>query len=190
LDKLNLIIRDKQAELKGLQEELNEALTGIESSDYETAARIFPLIHGVTREIERLEKLSGVLNTPQDFPFYLSRLLTDHTLAILELWTGIQDYWNDVTIRLLEIRKLKNNRGISCTLRLTEPADTHLHVEWTTAALQHIGWTARRGERTFYYRTRLRSPDQFDAFCQFMSVTALEALPSLLRHGPQYYRFR
>jgi hypothetical protein len=35
LNKLELVIREKQAELHGLQAELNEALTGIESPDYE-----------------------------------------------------------------------------------------------------------------------------------------------------------
>jgi hypothetical protein len=147
----------------------------------------------VMTSVERMPKsnsAAALLNKIQDFRSNLSRLLTDDTLTVLELWTGIQDYWNDVTIRLLEIRKLKNNRGISCTLRLTEPADTHLHGEWTTAALELIGWTVPRGGRIFYYRTWLRSPDQFDAFCQFMSVTALEALPSLWGQGQQYYRFR
>ncbi|GGB20041.1 hypothetical protein [Puia dinghuensis] len=190
MDKLEFIIREKQAELKGLQAELNEALTGIESPDYETAGRIQPLIYGVMAEIERLERLLLVRPTPRDFQFYLSSLLTDDTCTVLELWTQIKDYWSDVTIRLLEIRKLKTSHGISCTLRLIEPADRHLNAEWTTCALQHIGWKASQGGRAFYYKTRLRSPDHFDAFCQMMSVTLLESLASLWRHGQQYFRYR
>src|ERR1700683_864899 len=54
LDKLELIIREKQAELRSLQAELNDALTGIESPDYERASRLQPLIYGVEVEIKRL----------------------------------------------------------------------------------------------------------------------------------------
>ena len=75
-------------------------------------------------------------------------------------------------------------------LRLEEPMDSHLYGEDTTAELLHIGWKAGRGKRTFYFKTRLRSPDAFDAFCQMMSVTMLEALDGLWQHGQQYYRFK
>jgi hypothetical protein len=111
-------------------------------------------------------------------------------VTTLELWTQIRDYWSDATTRLLEIRKGKNGHRISCMLRLGETTDPHLHDEYTSADLQHIGWKPGRGKRTFYFKTRLRSPDAFDAFCQMMSVTMLEALASLWKHGEQYYRFK
>lgn len=173
-----------------MQAELNEALMGIESPDYETAARLQPVVYGLMGEIKRLEKLRLVQPVTQDFQTYLSRLLTHDTVTTLELWTGIRDYWSDTTIRLLEIRKGKTGHLISCTLRLREPTDSHLYSEHTSAGLQHIGWKAGRGKRTFYFKTRLRSPDAFDAFCQMMSVTMLEALASLWQHGQQYYRFK
>jgi hypothetical protein len=190
LDKLELIIREKQAELHGLQAELNDALTGIESPDYERAWRLQPLIYGAEAEIDRLENLRCVRTVALDFKSYLSRLVTDDRISTLELWTHIQDYWSDVTVRVLEIKKGKTGRRISCMLRLEEPARKHLNDEYTTAELQHIGWKPARGGKTFYYRTRLRSPDAFDSFCQFMGVTLLKALLSLWRHGQQYYRFR
>lgn len=189
LDKLELIIREKQAELQGLQAELNEALTGIESPDYETAGRIQPLLYGVRAEIERLEKLRRVPNTSEDFPSHLSRFLTDDAVTTLELWTQIKDHWNDSTFRLLEIRKGKS-RGITCTLRLTDPANQHLHGDYTTAELQRIGWKAGRGGKTFWFKTRIKSPDQLDAFCQMMSVAMLEALAGLWGHGQQQYQFK
>jgi hypothetical protein len=58
VEKLDLIIRDKQAELLALHAELTEALTGLESPDYGWAARIQPLIYAVQFEIDRLEELS------------------------------------------------------------------------------------------------------------------------------------
>jgi hypothetical protein len=194
LDKLDLIIREKQAELQSLQAELHEALTGvklpgIELPDYETAGRLQPVLYGLMTEIERLEKLRIVQPATQDFQTYLSRLLTDDTVSTLELWTQIRDYWSDTTIRLLEIRKGKTGHRISCMLRLGEPTEPHLYSEHT-AKLQHIGWKAGRGKRTFYFKTRLRSPDTFDAFCQIMSVTMLEALSSLWQLGQQYYCFK
>jgi len=76
LDKLTLLIRDKQAELQALQAELTEALTGIESPDYEWAARIQPLICGLEAEIDRLYQFREVPDPPQDFAAILSRLLT------------------------------------------------------------------------------------------------------------------
>lgn len=190
MDKLDLIIREKHAELQGLQAELNEALTGIESPDYETAGRLQQVIDGLMAEIGRLKKLRMVQPATQDFPTWLSRLLTDDTVTTLELWTRIKDYESDTSTRMLEIRKGKTGHRISCTLRLTEPTDAHLHRDYTVADLQHIGWKAGRGTRTFYFKTRLRSPDAFDAFCQMMSVTMLEALASLWGHGEQYYRFK
>ena len=59
-----------------------------------------------------------------------------------------------------------------------------LYREWTIATLQHIGWTARRGN-DLLLQEQAAKPDQFDAFCQFMSVTALEALRSLWGQGQQ-----
>ena len=173
-----------------MQSELNEALTGPESPDYERAWRLQPLIYGVEAEIGRLENLRSVRPVEQDFQSYLSRLLTDNTLSTLELWTHIQDHWNDVTVRLLEVRKRKTGRHISCMLRFEEPAQAHLYDEYTTAELQHIGWKSARGGKTFYYKTRLQNPDAFDRFCQFMSVTLLEALVNLWKLGQQYYRFQ
>jgi hypothetical protein len=190
LDKLELIIREKHAELQGLQVELNEALTGVESPDYERAFRLQPLIYGMEAEIKRLENLRGVQPVTQDFHNYLSRLVTDDSVTTLELWTHIQDYENDVTARLLEIRKGKTGRRISCMLQFEKPAQARLLDDYTTAKLQHIGWKAGRGGKTFYYKTRLRSPDEFDWFCQFLGVTMLEALVSLFRHGQQHYRFQ
>jgi hypothetical protein len=190
LDKLELIIQEKRAELRGLQGELNEALTGPESPDYERAWRLQPLIYGAEAEIRRLEKLRCVRPVTQDFQSYLSRLVTDHSVTTLELWTHIQDYNNDVTARVLEIRKGKTGRRISCMLLLEEPARAHLHDRYTIAELQRIGWKAGRRGKTFYYKTTLRSPDEFDNFCQFMSVTLLEPLFGLWRHGQQYYRFQ
>jgi len=190
LDKLELIIKEKKAELRGLQAELDEALTGIESPDYERAWRLQPLIYGAEAEIDRLENLRSVRPTGQDFQSYLSRLMTDDSVTTLELWTHIQDYQNDVTVRVLKIRKGKTGRRISCILRFEEPTQAHLYGDHTTDALQHISWKAGRGGRTFYYKTRLRSPDEFDSFCQLMSVTLLEALFSLWKHGQQYFRYR
>jgi hypothetical protein len=120
LDKLDLIIQEKQAELRSLQAELGAALTGIESPDYEVAARIQPLIHAVQFEIDRLEKLRGVSTPPIDFPAHLSRLLTDESIKTLELWTQIKDHWHDTTFPLLTIRKLKSRYHLSCTIRLNE----------------------------------------------------------------------
>jgi hypothetical protein len=190
LDKLELIIREKQAELLGLQAELNEALTGVESPDYKRAGRLQPLVYRMEGEITRLENFRTVRPVKHDFQSYLSRLVTDDSVTTLELWTHIQDHHNDVTTRVLEIRKGKTGRRISCTLRFEEAAQVHLHERYTIAELQHIGWTAGRRGKTFYYKTRLRSPDEFDRFCQFLSLTLLEPLFSLWRHGQQYYRFQ
>ena len=190
MDKLNLIIADRRAELQALQAELTEALTGIESPDYEWAARVQPLIYGVRAEIKRLEKLCLVAQPSLDFSSHLSRLLTDDTVTMLELWVGIKDHWNDVTVRLLEIRKWKAGYHVTCTLWLTKPLETHLFVEYTAADLQHLGWTAGRGGKTFWFKARIKNPDQFDSFNQRMAVTMLEALASLWAHGHQYYRFK
>ncbi len=189
MDKLELIIRDKQIELRDLQADLNEALTGVESLDFKTAARLEPLIAAITDEIERLEKLRLVRPASIGFQSYFSRLLTDDSCSVMELWTHFKNYRTDVTIRLLEIRKLKG-RNISCKLRLIEPADSHLYLAWTTSELQHIGWRTLGSSRSFYYKTMMRSPDQFDAFCQMLSVTLLEPLGSLWKYGQQYYRYR
>ena len=56
VEKLDLIIHDKQAELRALEAELTEALTGIESPDYEWAARIHPLIYAVQFEIDTINQ--------------------------------------------------------------------------------------------------------------------------------------
>jgi hypothetical protein len=189
MDKLELVIHEKQLELQGLQAELEEALTGPESPDYETAVRIQPLIWELRSEIERLMILRQVKPAPKDFPFHLSSLLTDDTRKGLECCIQIKDYWTDSTFSLLEICKLKD-RSISCTLRLTEEAYRQLHKEWTHAQLFHIGWKALRGDKTFYYKARMRSPDEFDRFCQLISVTLLEPLAALFGHGRQYYQLR
>jgi len=60
LDKLDLLLREKQAELQVLLGELAEALAGIDAQDYEWAARVQPLIHGVRAEIERLKKFPTI----------------------------------------------------------------------------------------------------------------------------------
>jgi hypothetical protein len=190
LDKLELIIQEKRAELRGLRGELNEALTGPESPDYERAWRLQPLIYGAEAEIDRLESLRRVRPVAQDFQSYLSRLVTDESVTKLELWTHIQYYQRDNTVRVLEIRKAKTGRRITCVLRIEEPAEVHLYYEHTTAVLRHIGWTVGRRGKTFYYKTRLKSPDAFDSFCQFMSASLLEGLGSLWRYGRQYYRFQ
>lgn len=39
-------------------------------------------------------------------------LITNDTLTVLELWTEIKDYWADIAIRVVEIRKLKSSREI------------------------------------------------------------------------------
>lgn len=189
LDKLDLLLREKQAELQTLLGEMTEALTGIESPDYEWAARVQPLIYGVRAEIERLEKLRRVYQPADDFSTHLSRLLTDNTVTTLELWTHIKDHWNDVAVRLLEIKKLRSGYVVSCTLRITAPIEGRLYGDRTTEELQHLGWTAGRGGKTFWYKARVKNPDQFDAFCQRLAVTMLEALPGLWRHGRQYFRF-
>ena len=190
MDKLELLIKEKQAELQGLEAELREALTGIESPDYETAGRLQPIIYSVMAEIRQLEMLRKVPPAPDDFQVHLSRFITNDTLTVLELWTEIRDYWADVSIRVVEIRKLKSSREISCTIQLLEPSEVHLHAEYTATELKHLGWKAIRGEKTFYRKTKLRSPDQFEAFCQIMSVTFLEPLKPLWRHGQQYYRIK
>jgi hypothetical protein len=189
LNKLDLIIQEKQAELRGLQAELQEALIGIELPDYEVAARIQPLIYGVQKEISWLEKLRDVSAPPAGFATHLSRLLTDDSLTTLELWTQIKDYWHDSTFPLLTIRKPKANYYPSCTIRLTEAAEGHLFGEHTVAELRHLGWNPARGDKIFYYKARVKNPDQFDAFCQKISVTLLEVLPSLFGLGRQYFCF-
>ena len=83
VEKLDLIIHDKQAELRALEAELAEALTGIESPDYEWAARIHPLIYAVQFEIDRLEELRLVPDPQAGFAARLSRLLTDNALTAL-----------------------------------------------------------------------------------------------------------
>lgn len=190
MDKVDLIINDRQTKLRALQAELTDALTGIESPDYEWAARIQPLIYGVQAEIKRLERLRLTAQPSKDFCAHISRLLTDNTVTTLELWVGIRDHWNDVTVCLLEIRKWKSGYFVTCTLRLAEPLRGHLYGEYTTAELQHLGWTAGRGGRKFWFKTRIKSPDQFDSFNQRIAVTMLEALASLWAHGQQYYRFK
>ena len=104
MDKPDGIIRERQLELQGLQVELSDALTGIESPDYERAARIQPIIFSLEAEIKRLEKLRQVMSPPQSSQFYLSGLLTDDKVTTLELWTQIRDHWGETTFRLLEIR--------------------------------------------------------------------------------------
>ena len=141
-------------------------------------------------KIKRLENLRSVRPIAQDFQSYLLRLVTDDRLTALELWTNIQDYDIDVTVRVLEIKKGKAGRRISCKLRFEEPAQAHLYEKYTSAELRHIGWEAGKGGKTFYYKTRLRSPDEFDSFCQLIGVTLLEALRSLWRYGQQHYRFQ
>ena len=187
MEKIDLIIQELQTELQFLQAELNEALNGIDVPDYVLAHRLQSIIRRANIEIERLEKLRSVRPAPKDFQSYFSRLLTDDTCSVLELWTQIK-YKDDVTIRLLEIRKLKNS-SISCMLRLLEPLDLH-SVKWMAVQLQRLGWKALRGERTFYYKANMRSPDEFDAFCQVMGATLLEPLGSLWELGQQYYRYR
>lgn len=190
MNKLELLIEEKQAEWRVLNEQLDDALTGIESPDYERAGRIQPLIYAVRTEIERLLKLREVTDTVEDFSTRLSRLLTDDGVTCLEVWTQIKDYWNDVTVRLLEIRKAKAGYAVSCTLRLTEPLQMHLHADYTAEQLQHLGWTAGRGGKSFWYKAKIKNPDQFDIFHRHIAVTVLEALGSLWGHGQQYFRFR
>jgi len=190
MNKIDLIIRDRQAELLALQADLSDALTGIDSPDYRRAARIQPLIYGVQDEIKRLEKLRQVISPSHDFSTHLSRLLTDDSITTLELWVGIKNYWNDVTVRILEIGKGKSGYRVTCTLRLAVPLQTHLYAPHTTQELQHIGWTASRGGKTFWLKMQVKNPEQFDAFAQRMAVTLLEALGSLWTHGQQFFRYR
>lgn len=188
---MELLLREKQAEWQALNEQLDDALTGVfDSPDYARAARLQPLIYGVRAEIERLLRLSKVPDTTQDFSVQLSRLLTDNTVSCLELWTHLKDYWNDVTVRVLEIRKTKAGYAVSCALKLTEHLLLHLHQGYTVDQLQHLGWTVGRGGKTFWYKARIKDPDRFEAFHRHMAVTVLEALGPVWRHGQQHFRFR
>jgi hypothetical protein len=196
VDKLSLIVRDKQAELQALQAEMTEALTGIESPDYEWAARIEPLIHGLQREIDRLEDLRLIPDPQTDFAARLSRLLTDYTVTTLELWTEIND-WNYMTILVLEIRKGRTPKTspktspnrLTCTLLLPEPLQVHLNSEYTIEHLRHLGWTTGHGGKRCWYKVQVKTPDQFDKFTQHMAVIMLEPLSSLWKQGPQHFRY-
>ena len=187
LDKLHLVKKDKQSELKDLEQELEDALTGIESPDFERAARIQPLIYGLQFELERLERLATVLPPTQDFQAHISQLLTGMYTS-LELWLELPDHYGDVTVRLLEIRKLKTRHLLSCRLQIVKPIDRHIYEEGTVALLQHIGWKATRGGKTFRMKVLLRSPVAMDDLCQRMSVTMLEGFGQLWQDRRQYYR--
>jgi hypothetical protein len=151
VDKLDLIIQDKQAELRALQAEMAEALTGIESPDYQWAARVQPLIHSTQFEINRLERLRLIPDPRSDFAAQLSQLLTSNTITKLELWTEIKD-WNYMTVKVLEIRKGKSGHRLTCTLFLPEPLQPHLLGEHTIQELRHLGWTAGHGGKRGWYK--------------------------------------
>jgi len=110
-------------------------------------------------------------------------------VTTLEVWTHIKDHWNDVTVRVLEIKKLRSGYAVTCTLRITEPLEGHLLGDITTEELKHLGWTAGRGGKTFWYKARIKNPDQFEVFSQRMAVTMVEVLLSLWKYGGQYFRF-
>ena len=188
VDKLSLIIHDKQAELQALQAELTEALTGIESPDYEWAARVQPLIYALQLEIDRLEELRRIPDPRTDFAGRLSRLLTDSTVTKLELWTEIND-WNYLSVKVLEIHKERSGHRLRCVLLLPEALQPHLHGEYTILNLRHLGWTAGHGGKRCWYKTQVKSPDQFDAFTQHMAVTMFEPLSGLWKRGPQHFRY-
>ena len=188
MEKLDLIIHDKQAELRALEAELTEALTGIESPDYEWAARIHPLIYAVQFEIDRLEELRLVPDPQAGFAARLSRLLTDNALTKLELWTEIKD-WNYLTVMVLEIRKGKSGGRLTCTLLLPEALQLHLDSEYTVERLRHLGWTIGHGGKRCWYKAQVKSPDQFEAFTQQMAVTMFEPLSNLWKQGPQHFRY-
>jgi len=190
LNKLDLIIPEKQAELRALQADLTDALTGIDSPDFRRAAMIQPLVNDVQAEIVRLQKLREVAEPPQDFSAYLSRLLTDDDVTKMELWVTIKNHGNEVTVRLLEIRKWKTGYQVTCALRFPAPLQNYLYALHTNKELEHIGWTAGRGGKTFRLKAQVKNLDQFDAFTQKMAVTMLEALGSLWRRGQQIFRYR
>lgn len=93
MDKLDLLIKEKQAELRGLLAELQDALTDLDIPDYETAGRLQPIVYAVMREIRQLESLGTVSFTPDDFQANFSRFLTDDTLHTLELWTFVRGFY-------------------------------------------------------------------------------------------------
>ena len=192
MDKIDLLINEKRAELRILEAEIYEALKYPGDRDYEYAALLYPLIGGLLQEIVKLEALALRPDPPsgEGFEARVWQLLTGPYRS-LEIWISIPDYDCPQTTLLLEMRRLKARHTVSCTLRVVECMERYLHYDDAAASLQHIGWQMMRGGKVFRRKAVLRNLGDLETFCQWMSVTMLEPFAGIWQYDEgQYYRFR
>lgn len=191
MNKIDLIIKEKRAELNLLQHEMDEALRFAGDRDYEYAALLYPLIGGLEREIEKFVALSQRPDpvSGNGFELHIKKLLSG-PFQSLEIWFETQDYWIPQTTRLLMIRKLKKRHRVSCTIEFAKCFEQNLHIESAISMLQHIGWQRIRSGKAFGRKVELRTSTDIDTFCQLMSLTVLEIFRGVWEQGQgQYFRF-
>ena len=191
MNKIDLLIKEKRAELSILEAEMYEALKFSADRDYEYAALLSPLIGGLRREIVQLEDLALLPDPPSGdgFEARVWQLLTGPHRS-LEIWISIREYDSSLTTLFLEMRKLKARHTLSCTLRIAECIQRRVHYEYAAASLQHIGWQMMRGGKVFRRKAVLSNAGDLGTFCQWMSVTMLEPFAGVWQYAEgQYYRF-
>lgn len=192
MNKIDLIIKEKRAELATLELEKYEALKYAGDRDYAYVAILYPIMSMVEREIAKFEKLKHRPDPPasEGFEAQVWQMLKG-PFQSLEIWVEIEDYSVSQTTRLLEIKKLKARNRISCTIRMDKCFQQYLHQEYAASILEHIGWQKIDYGKSFRRKTILKTLDDLETFCQWMSATMLDGLDGILRYSKaQYYRLR
>jgi hypothetical protein len=192
LNKIDLLLDEKRAELKTLDNEMYEALRYPGDRDYGYAALLYPLIGGLQREIRKLETLARLSEPPVEerFEARVWHLLTGQSQS-LEMWVSIRDYHVPQTTFLLEIRKLKAKHTLSCTLLFAKCFEQYVFYDSAAPFLEQIGWHKMRGGRMFKRKAVVKNLNDLEKFCQWMSATMLEGFDGVWKYSDgQYYRFK
>jgi hypothetical protein len=185
LNKLDILIQEKEAELKNLRQEWEETFRFAGDIDFEYAALLYPIIGQVARDIDRLKALQYVSETGTEgsFPSYIEQLLTAQWRSLeIQVHFSEREYG---TAPLMEIHKVKGRRALRCKLMISESIAGWLYDP--DNEFRQIGWTPGRSKNVFYLYHPMRTEEDKTAFFYLMSRTLMDPFSQLWKACQQYY---
>jgi hypothetical protein len=186
LNNIDLILKEKQAELELLKSEMKDALGVQGDVDFEYAALIYPLIGEIQREIRYFNYLEGIGNpvAVNSFVSYLQRLLAEEWSS-LHIAIDIRSY-PEYTGSIVEIRKMKTRHRVECIFTLTAELSNFIYPE-VGSELRRLGWKDYKRNNAFIYKTRLKNTEDLASFHVWLSGTLLGPLKSIWSHADKQY---
>ena len=187
MDKTDLVIAQKEEELKFLREELEKALDPRSDTHYEFIPILYRALNMATWELEKIKELAAVQASAAGsvFSSYVAKVLSGEN-ASLTITAHVNTPYSNEWLHIMDINKMRAKNTLLCSINLSERVEEYLPSN-ADQALIHIGWKRSKKKKSFRLKYSIRNEEDMQNFHMVISRTLLDAFDHLIKAAKEHF---